>query len=284
MKTILIAGGTGYVGSHLLPALLDQGYTVHALSRRLQKSTHPNLHYFLWPSYEVPEGAWTGVSTIINLCGAPLAEKPWTEKRKKEILESRVEPLHALKAGALKHGIAHLISISAVGYYPEGNHTEASGPGTHFLSEVCVAWENAAKAWGIPCTILRLGLVMSRDAPLVKKLYPFAKRGINTAVGNGEQLLAWIDSRDLTRIFLYFLSNPQVGEYNACAPQAISMNTLSSILMNGKKSFLPNAPAFLVRLVLGQRADLLLQSISAPPLALQKKGFSFAHPTLRFAP
>lgn len=283
MKTLLLAGGTGYVGSHLLPALLEQGYTVHALSRTLRTSTHPNLHYFLWQDGKVPEGAWAGVSTVINLCGAPLAEKAWTAKRKKEIVASRVAPLKALSQGAKTQGVRHLISISAVGYYPEGRHTEEAAPGSHFLSTVCVAWENAAKETGIPCTVLRLGLVLSKDAPLVKKLRPFAKLGINTAVGSGEQRLAWIDVRDLVRLFLFLIAHPHPGVYNACAPEAISMNTLSLLLLNGRKSILPNAPAFLVKLALGQRADLLLQSIAAPPKAVTKAGFTFAHPELSFA-
>lgn len=281
MKTVLVAGGTGYIGKHLLPALLEQGYTVHALSRKLRTSSHPRLHYFLWQDGYVPEGALAGVHTVINLCGAPLAEKAWTQKRKKEILDSRIAPLQLLRTGAEKHGITHLISISAVGYYPEGVHEETAAPGTHFLSQVCVAWEAAARAWDIPCTLLRLGLVMSRDAPLVQKLLPWAQLGINTAVGSGEQLLAWIDLRDLLRIFLYFLQHPQPGVYNAAAPEALSMNSLSRLLLNGKKSFLPNAPSFLVRAALGQRSDLLLQSIAAPPTALQKIGFRFAHPELR---
>ncbi len=281
MKTVLVAGGTGYLGSHLLPALLQQGFTVHALTRKRMSSNHQRLHYFQWHNGLIPEGAWAGVSSLINLCGAPLAEKPWTKQRKREILDSRIKPLQLLRGGAERHGIAQLISISAVGYYPEGTHGETDPPGTHFLSQVCLAWEKAAQEWNIPCTILRLGLVMSRDAPLVQKLLPWAKLGINTAVGSGEQLLAWIDVRDVVRLFLYFLTHPQPGVYNATAPEAISMNDLARILLNGKKSLVPNTPVFLIKAVLGERSDLLLQSIAAPPYALQKKGFKFAHPALQ---
>lgn len=280
MKTILISGGTGYVGTHLISALIKAGYQVHILTRKPQTSDHPQIRYFVWKDFQAPTQAFKGVTTLINLCGTPLAEKRWTDLRKTEILHSRILPLKSLLTPALAAGVRHIISSSAVGYYPEGKHSESSPPGQDFLSNVCVQWENAAKEWrgkGVITDILRFGLVLSPDAPIIRKLLPLARLGINISVGRGNQKLSWIHVQDLASIFLFLLENPQNKAINACSPQIMEMREFATVLQEGKYTLLPPAPSFVVKGILGQRATLLLDSIEAKPEILKNLNFPFAY-------
>jgi uncharacterized protein (TIGR01777 family) len=280
MKTILISGGTGYVGTHLIAGLIKAGYQVHILSRKPQTSDHPQIRYFVWKDFQAPVQAFKGVSTLINLCGTPLAEKRWTDLRKTEILHSRILPLKSLLTPALAAGVKHIISTSAVGYYPEGKHDERSIPGVGFLSNVCVQWENAAKEWrskGVITDILRFGLVLSPDAPVIQKLLPLARLGINVSVGSGKQKLSWIHVQDLVSIYLFLLEQPLNEVINACSPKSMEMQQFANVLQEGKYTLLPPAPGFVIKGILGQRATLLLDSIEAEPEVLQNLNFPFAY-------
>lgn len=325
---LLIAGGTGFVGKALIAHLLVCDYEVHVLTRNKEKSgasgkSHSeetngvktaNLRYFNWDINKgfIEDGAFEGISAIINLTGANIGEKRWTAKRKAQIIESRVKSIELLFQYTQKlevkarQNIKTLISSSAVGYYgaitSDKIFTEDDASGNDFLAAVCIAWENAAhkfKDLGINTIILRKGVVIGEGGGMYKKLAPQAKLGINVSLGSGKQYLPWIDLRDLVRIYSFILDSnlnadselnadlelnagPELKDgssviYNAVSTKHLTMNQFSERLLSsfGKKSFLPNAPAFIIKLLFGEMSVMLLKGSRVSSQKLVEAGFKF---------
>ena len=236
--------------------------------------------------------AFDGVDAIVNMTGANIGEKRWTEKRKIEIVDSRIKPLKLLfkYLNKLNLHIDTFISSSAVGFYgaldSQKIFTEEDYSGHDFLSSVCKQWESAALKFNDVAervVILRKGVVLGKDGGLYKKMIPLAKRGINVSMGNGLQYLPWIDIRDLVRLYYFVLTETQMSDiFNAVAKQHITMNDFSNYLLSSqnKTSFLPNIPAFLVELLAGELSDMLLYGSRVSNQKLIDTGFVFEHPTL----
>lgn len=294
MKKILIAGGTGFVGKHLIYHLLGEGYAIHALTRRSHDSHTENLTYFKWDleSGLMDKNALEGVTAILNLTGANIGEKRWTKARKKEIIQSRIQPIQLLHRYITQSqtSIDVFISSSAVGYYGNATtdkiYTESSAGGTDFLADVCQEWENEALQFnelGIRTVILRKGVIIGQDGGVFQKLLPLAKRGFSVAVGSGEQYFPWIDIRDLARLYEFALTNQAVsGIYNTVASQQITMNEFSATLLQslGKKSFLPNAPKPIIQLLLGEMSSMLLEGSQVSNQKIKDAGFNFMYDTI----
>lgn len=289
MKKILIAGATGFVGKHLINYLLEKGYSINALSRSKQVSHHSNLSYFQW---DISNGfidgkAFEKVTTIINLTGANIGEKRWTDKRKTEILESRIKSISLLYNYVREYNlkIDTFISSSAVGYYGavtlNETFTENSPKGTDFLAEVCQKWEHAAFMFSdlaIRTIIFRKGVIVGKDGGIYQKLSPLANRSINIALGNGKQFFPWIDVRDLVRLYDFGLTYSEMsGVYNVVATEHITMNEFSISLLQcfRKKSILPNVPKFIIQLLLGKMSVMLLEGSRVSNQKLKKVGFNF---------
>src|SRR5690606_4085772 len=291
MKKILIAGGTGFVGTTLIKHLNNCGYNVNVLTRKNNTSSTENIRYFEWDTENgfIDESAFDGVTKIINLTGANIAEKRWTEKRKVEIIESRKKAIDLLfryvKTNNFRIDI--FISSSASGYYgaiTTGKiFTEESDNGNDFLASVCGEWEKSApqfESLGVTTVILRKGAVLGKDGGMYQKLAPLAKLGINTSLGSGRQYLPWIDIRDLVRLYEFILKTNEIsGVFNAVSSEHISMNDFSKALLQsfGKTSFLPNAPAFLVKLFLGEMSVMLLNGSRVSNEKIKKAGFKFEY-------
>ena len=294
MKKILIAGGTGFVGKKLIPFLVEKGYSIHVLTRKPSANSSKNIRFFQWEIERqyIDKKAFEGVEILINLTGANIGEKRWTEQRKKEIIDSRINSIDVLYQyiSENKFNINTFISSSAVGFYgavtTDKTFVETSESGNDFLASVCQKWEDAALKFndlGIRTIILRKGVILGKEGGMVKKLSPLAKLGINISLGSGEQHLPWIDIRDLVRLYDFFLSNAQLsGIYNAVATEQITMSDLSKALLQafGKKSFLPNAPAFVIRLLFGEMAVMLLEGSKVSNEKLKTTGFSFEFDTI----
>lgn len=294
MKKILIAGGTGFVGKALIKHLVNCGYMVNVLTRRNKISSMENIRYFEWDIKKgfIDEKAFEGVSKIINLTGANITEKRWTEKRKVEIIESRTKAIDLLftyvKTGNFSIDI--FISSSAIGYYgaitTDEIFTEKSNNGSEFLASVCRKWEKTALQFdslGVATVILRKGVVLGRDGGMYQKLAPLAKLGINTSLGNGRQYLPWIDIRDLVRLYEFILKTDELsGVFNAVSSEHIMMNDFSKALLRsfGKTSFLPNVPAFLVRLFLGEMSVMLLKGSRVSNYKIKQTGFKFEYSSI----
>lgn len=294
MKKILIAGGTGFVGKALIKHLVNCGYMVNVLTRRNKISSIENIRYFEWDIKKgfIDEKAFEGVSKIINLTGANITEKRWTEKRKVKIIESRTKAIDLLftYVKTRNFSIDIFISSSAVGYYgaitTDEIFTEKSNNGSDFLASVCRKWEKTALQFdslGVATVILRKGVVLGRDGGMYQKLAPLAKLGINTSLGNGRQYLPWIDIRDLVRLYEFILKTDELsGVFNAVSSEHIMMNDFSKALLRsfGKTSFLPNVPAFLVRLFLGEMSVMLLKGSRVSNYKIKQTGFKFEYSSI----
>jgi uncharacterized protein (TIGR01777 family) len=294
MKKILIAGGTGFVGKALIKHLVNCGYMVNVLTRRNKISSMENIRYFEWDIKKgfIDEKAFEGVSKIINLTGANITEKRWTEKRKVEIIESRTKAIDLLFTYDKTRNFSKdiFISSSAVGYYgaitTDEIFTEKSNNGSEFLASVCRKWEKTALQFdslGVATVILRKGVVLGRDGGMYQKLAPLAKLGINTSLGNGRQYLPWIDIRDLVRLYEFILKTDELsGVFNAVSSEHIMMNDFSKALLRsfGKTSFLPNVPAFLVRLFLGEMSVMLLKGSRVSNYKIKQTGFKFEYSSI----
>lgn len=294
MKKILIAGGTGFVGKQLIPFLVEKGYSIHVLTRKPRANPLENICFFRWDIERqyIDKKAFEGVEILINLTGANIGEKRWTNDRKKEIIDSRIKSINFLYQyiSENKFNINTFISSSAIGFYgavtTDKTFAETSESGNDFLASVCQQWENAALKFndlGVRTVILRKGVILGKEGGMAQKLTPLAKLGINVSLGSGKQYLPWIDIRDLLRLYEFILSKAQLnGIYNTVATEQITMNNFSKALLKsfGKKSFLPNVPAFVIRLLFGEMAVMLLEGSKVSNDKLKSTGFSFEFDTI----
>lgn len=285
---ILIAGGTGFVGKELIKFLSQKGYDINVLTRRESKN-EPNVQYYPWDLNKdfIDEKAFEGVSAIINLTGASIAEKRWTPQRKKEIIESRVSSIRLLYQYISKNNfpIQTLISSSAVGYYgamtSKEIFTETSENGNDFLGSVCSQWEKATQVFhhlGCRVVILRKGVIIGEEGAFNQKLASLAKLGINPCVGSGDQYVPWIDLRDLVRLYDFILQDSEItGEFNAVASQHITMGEVANEFLHhfGKKKLTPNAPAFMMQLLFGELSSMMLEGSRVSNDKIKNKGFEF---------
>ncbi len=293
MSKILIAGGTGFVGKALISYLSGKGYELSVLTRN-KVNGNDKVSYYQWDiekGYIDPE-AFEGVDIIINMTGANIGEKRWTEKRKKEIVDSRVNAIQLLYKCVSENNflIKTLISSSATGYYgavtTDTIFDETSSKGKDFLAAVCSQWENAAKQFsglGARVIILRKGVVVGKGGGMYQKIAPLAKKGINPAVGTGEQYMALIDMRDLTRLYDFLLTHPEIsGIFNAVSSDHITMNELAKDFLShfNRKTFLPNVPGFVIQLLFAEMATMLLNGSRVSNKKIKEWGFKFHYETL----
>jgi uncharacterized protein len=294
MKKILIAGGTGLIGTHLSRLLKNKGYEVAHLSRR----ANPNAEF---PTYAWQPEAGTfdkkvfdEADAIINLAGAGIADKRWSEKRKREIIESRISS-NALIAKYLrseKHTVQAYISASAIGFYADRGDeimTETSSVGTGFLAESTAAWEQAiaeVAATKVRTVALRIGVVLSPEGGALQKiLIPFMFR-MGIYFGNGRQWTSWIHRDDLCNIFLWALENPSVsGTFNAVAPTPLSNYDLTKAISTAKGGayLMMPAPSFALRLGMGEMANVVLGSTRVSSQKIENQGFVFRFPEISAA-
>lgn len=285
-QTVLITGGSGLVGGHLTQLLLAEGYRVTHLSRSKQGADVPTYQWDV-EAGTLDQQALAEADHIIHLAGAGIADQRWTKARKKLIINSRVQSA-ALLAHALRtedHQVKSFISASAIGYYGDrGNEwlTEASHAGENgFLEEVCVAWERAADevaSLGLRTVKIRIGIVLAKEGGALPKLVQPMRFGLATYFGHGRQYYSWIHIEDLAHQFLFALQENQVaGVFNAAAPTPVTNKDFTRAVRNGLglPAVLLPAPAFALRLVLGQMADAILYSARVSVEKVQNKGFSY---------
>lgn len=294
MKKILIAGGTGFVGKHLISFLAEKGYSINVLTRKQGSNSSGNIQFFQWDIEKeyIDKKAFENVDTIINLTGANIGEKRWTEKRKSEIINSRIKSIDLLYRYVSEDNfnINTFVSSSAIGFYGAVTTNEifkeTSKSGNDFLASVCQIWENTAMKFndlGIRTVILRKGVIIGKDGGICQKLSPLAKLGFNVSLGSGKQYLPWIDIRDLVSLYEFILSNSKIsGIYNTVSSEQITMNDFSKTLLKSfdKKSIFPNAPAFIIRLLFGKMSAMLLEGSRVSNEKLKGIGFSFEFDTI----
>lgn len=288
---VLITGATGLVGQAIVEELWQLGYSVNYLTTSKKKLvSKENYRGYLWnPSKgEIDLKSFDGVTAIINLAGASIAKR-WTPKQKKIILNSRVDSLRTLKTGLSKidrKNIKSVISASAVGVYPDSKSTyydeNFKGVDDSFLGEVVEAWEQEVdklNIFDLKIAKIRIGLVLSNKGGALPQMAKPIKNYVGAAIGSGEQWQSWIHLEDLARLFVFTLENNLEGVYNGVAPNPVTNSKLTRELADVLKKplFLPNVPAFALRLILGDMAYILLASQRVCSKKIQEEGFDFLH-------
>lgn len=292
-QTFAITGATGLIGRQLTAFLRTAGHTVLPFSRRPIASEHRTL---IWdPAAGILDPtALEGVDHVIHLAGAGIADERWTEARKREIMDSRVQgtALLARVMAAMSAPPKTFLSASAVGYYghrDSGTVDESGPPGTGFLAEVCARWEEAAepaRAAGIRTVHPRIGVVLAgQGGALAKMLLPF-QMGAGGPIGSGRQAFPWIALDDVLGALLHLVATPSIhGPVNLVAPecptQAQFARTLGRVLC--RPAFMP-LPAAAVKLAFGEMGErALLEGAFVAPRVLTETGYTWVHGTLEQA-
>lgn len=287
-KTVLLTGGTGFIGKHLTDVLIDNGFLVSILSRSTQQNT-PSITYYKWDLNKnfIDEEAVLKADYIIHLAGEGIVEKRWTKNRQKAIVESRVKPIDLIFS-VLKEKHKTLdafISASGVGIYgaitSQKICDENTPPADDFLGTTCQEWEKAADkiaSLGTRTVKIRTGIVLGREEGFLKKIVPSFKSGFGAVLGTGKQYLPWIHIDDLCQIYLKAILDEQMHEaYNACITDATTNSSFSKTLANlfGYTIWLPKVPPFVLKLILGEMSIAVLEGQRASSEKIQKAGFEF---------
>lgn len=290
MASILVTGGTGLIGSNLCNLLKSKGHTVSILSRSKTKKTHV-FHWNIEDNY-IDDEAIVNTDYIIHLAGAGIADKRWTKARKKELIASRVDSTNLLfeKVKALNPNLKGFISASGVGYYgaitSEKIFTENDNPDNDFLSEICILWEKKATKFNslnIRTVILRTGVVFSKEGGALEKIIKPIQLGVGASLGSGNQYMPWIAMEDLCNMYVSAVENTELnGIYNAVAPEHITNKELTKSIAKTleKPLWLPNVPAFILKIMLGELAVILLEGSRVSSEKIKNTGFNFKYPTV----
>ena len=289
---VFMTGGSGFVGTFLSRELASKGHQITILSRREPPAAAApaNIGYLLGdPTQEgpwmaaVPEHDW-----IINLAGASIFTR-WNDKIKNAIHESRIATTRNLvKALAPGDRRQFFCSTSAIGYYgPRGEEdlTEDSPPGGDFLASLAVDWESEAlkaQDLGVRVVITRFGLVLGRGGGALGEMVPMFRRFMGGPVGSGAQWFSWIHQMDHARAFLFLKDHPEIsGPVNLCSPNPVRQRELARALGRAlnRPSFM-RAPAFMLRLIMGEFAEVILTGQKVLPQKLLNAGFEFLYPSI----
>lgn len=294
-STILVTGGTGLVGTRLTELLISKGYNVRYLSRTGGKKNGVQAYAWDIEKQQIDKSAFDGVSAIIHLAGAGVADKSWTKERKKEILESRTKSTELLRdtLKSMDHQVASFVSASAIGYYgwDAGGvwKKEESRFGDDFLATVTKAWEeevDQVSSLGVRVTKLRIGIVFSEKGGALYEIAKPIKFGVGAPLGAGDQYMSWIHIDDLCNMFIHAIENEKVnGTYNAVAPnpETNKVITKATAKVLNKPCFLPNVPGFVLKLMLGKRAAMVLGGSRVSAEKITEAGFQFQYPELNSA-
>lgn len=295
-QNVLLTGGTGFIGKYLTEVLIANGYTVSILSRSDRKNT-PLISYYKWDlEYGlIEEEAILKADYIIHLAGEGIVEKRWTEKRKKEIVESRVRPIELIYSILKNHNksLDGFISASGAGIYgaitSEKICTEEMPPANDFLGHTCQEWEKAVDTittLGIRTAKIRTGIVLGRNEGFLKKLNPSFKLGFGAVLGTGKQYLPWIHIEDLCKIYLKTIEDKKTyGPYNAAVSDNTTNLSFSKTMANlhGHTIWLPKVPKFILKIALGEMSQAILEGQRLSSEKIQKTGFEFQFTNLEIA-
>ncbi len=285
-KNILITGATGLVGSQLTELLLQKGYHVSHLGRTKRTGKVPS---YVWnvDNGTMDKDAFKGVDTIIHLAGAGVADKRWTTARKKEILDSRIKSTRLLFETLKKeaHQVKSFISASAIGLYgfTTGGEvfTEDSKPGTDFLAQVTRQWEEEVDTLsflGIRVVKLRIGIVLSDKGGALPAMAKPIRFGVGAPLGTGKQYLSWIHLDDLCAMFLKAAEDETMkGPYNAVGPQWVTNQEMTKSIASvlSMPLWLPPVPAFVMKIIIGEMAVIVVNGSKVSSGKIQDTGFKF---------
>lgn len=291
MSNILITGGSGLIGTRLTELLRQHGHHVAHLGRTRHEGT---VKSFLWnvEQQQIEPDAFQDINTIIHLAGAGIGDKPWTEKRKREILESRTHSSRLL-ANVLKkttHKVETIVSASAIGYYGFEDQpeflTEESQPGKDFMADVVQRWEKEVDACGelgLRVVKLRIGILLSKKGGALEELARPVRYFVGAPLGSGNQFISWIHVDDACNIFLKAVEDKAMkGAYNAVSPTPLTNREFTKKIAEtlGRPLLLPAIPSFVLKLLLGEMADLVLRGSKVSGNKVIQAGYKFQFPEI----
>jgi uncharacterized protein (TIGR01777 family) len=294
MKNILIAGGSGLIGTKIAATLLAEGHHVSLLSRNNSNKNTYKTWYWDPLNGIIDEQVLKNQDIIINLAGSGIARWPWTRKRKRTIYDSRILSTRLLVDTILNQKLnpSQFISVSATGYYgnrPDEKISEMSGAGTGFLSFVCKAWENEAlrlKDKGIPVSILRTGIVLSKSGGSFPVLVKPLKFGGNVLFKKGLHFIPWIHIDDLVKIFSEIINDSLLpGLYNTVAPHPVSQQKFNEAINSvlGRKTITIKVPEKLLAVFFGEMRSIVTDDQNINPAHLIGQDFNFQFPEINSA-
>ena len=293
-KSLLLTGGSGFIGSHLVPVLHAQGYAITVLTRNPDKTAR-HFNYAVTTVEQLDDLQDDNFDVVINLAGQGITDKRWTPEIKKQLRDSRIittrKLINYLQNKNKKPEL--LISGSAVGYYGLRDSDElldeTSSTDASFSSRLCADWEAEARhaeTLAIRPCYLRTGIVLGKNGGALRKMLPPFKIGLGGPMGSGRQWMSWIHIDDLLAIVLCAINNKEIkGAINATAPNPVTNKTFSSILGRRLKrpAFL-SMPAFILKLMLGEMAvELLLSGQRVIPNKMLDAGYKFQYVELEEA-
>jgi uncharacterized protein (TIGR01777 family) len=296
---VVIAGATGLMGTALAASCARDGIPVSALvrdtARGAQRLPAAKLHAWDATRGSPPAQAFDGADVVVNLIGEPVAEKRWSDSRKKQLRDSRVVGTRALVDALrdLPQRPRLLISASGCGYYGDRGEeilTENAQPGSGFLAELARDWEaEAVRAADIGLRVVRLrnGVVLSKTSGILQKILPPFRLGLGGPAGSGAQWLPWIHLEDQIGLIRHAMSHEEVsGPLNCVAPEPVTNGEFARALgeVLGRPTVL-KAPLFVLRLRFGSELvdEVILASQRAMPVRTLETGYAFRHPLLREA-
>ncbi len=299
MPTVLITGGTGLIGRHLANALVQHGYKVIILSRsNTGKQLQESISYALWDikKQQIDTDAIKEADYIVHLAGAGVVDKKWTDAYKKEIVESRTESSRLI-IDTLKNNsnrVKAVVSAGAIGWYgtdtdPVNPFTESDKSDDNFLGQTCKLWEASIEPvinLGKRLVRLRMGIILSNNGGALAEFKKPIRFGMAAILGNGKQIVSWIHMDDLCRLYINSIENENLqGTYNAVAPEPVSNKVLTLALAKTmKKNYIPiHVPAFILKMMLGQRSIEVLKSATVSCKKIMDTGFKFNYNNIETA-
>ncbi len=287
---ILVTGASGLVGRQLVPELRKRGHTVNILVRRKPKT--PDEFYWNYRKRELDKGALEGVESIIHLAGATIGKK-WTHEYKQELISSRVDSANFLfdRCTLADLSLKSFISASGINYYGTFTSDQILDEDSEivkldFLSDLCRKWESAAlhfKTISNRTVILRTAPVLSARGGTLEKLNMITNLNLGSGIGKGTQWFNWVHLDDLVNMYVEAAENPKFnGNYNAVADEIPTNREFMRKLAEARgKLFLPiNVPAFLLKMILGEMSEIILEGTRVSNKKIKSRGFDFKYPEL----
>ncbi|MEM7160873.1 MAG: TIGR01777 family oxidoreductase [Bacteroidota bacterium] len=293
MGKILITGGSGLVGSALTELLLQHGYEVEHLSR--SKNSRGHVRVRLWDTNKkwIEEGSFDNLDGIIHLAGAGIADVRHNEEGKELLTKSRVNSAQLLfeKLKESQSKIDFFISASAIGYYgmktTDEIYSETSPAGNDFVADLCKKWETSADAFSSMARVakVRIGLVLDKDQGALHAISLPTQFGMGASLGSGKQWMPWIHKKDLASLFNHIIQNKMEGTFNAVAPEHVNNRQFTKAVANAFKApfLFPAIPGKVLKVILGEKANLVLEGSRVSSQKIVDSGFEFEFSTLKKA-